>query len=61
MIWIGTSVSGIAIAVNTAMGAAGATIPSWWSNVFPYLVGVPAGMAAISKLAKEDKNGKEDV
>lgn len=54
VIWIGTSVSGVAIAINTALGMAGAMAPVWWCNVFPYLVGVPAGMAAIAKLTRDD-------
>lgn len=55
VIWIGTSISGVAIAINTALGLAGAMAPVWWCNVYPYLVGVPAGMAAVAKLAREDK------
>ncbi len=61
VVWTGASVSGVAIAVNTALGMAGAVAPVWWNDIFPYLVGVPAGMAAVAKLAREDDRGKEDV
>lgn len=55
---IGCSVSAIALSVNLSLVASGAVQPTWWVNLFPYLVGVPAGMAAIAKLTKEDKNGQ---
>lgn len=55
---IGCSVSAIAISVNLALVASGANEPQWWVNIFPYLVGIPAGMAAVAKLTKE--NGRQD-
>jgi hypothetical protein len=55
---IGCSVSAIAISVNLALSASGANEPHWWVAVFPYLVGIPAGMAAVAKLTKE--NGRQD-
>lgn len=42
-------VSGTALAVNTAMTAAGAQPHEWWIDIYPYLVGIPAGMAFVSK------------
>lgn len=56
---IGCSVSAIAISVNLALSASGANEPHWWVNVFPYLVGIPAGVAALAKLTKED-HGQQD-
>ena len=50
-----TCVSVTAISINTALLGAGASAPSWWSDIFPYLVGIPAGMAAVAKLTKDDK------
>lgn len=55
---IGCTVSAIAISVNLALSASGANEPQWWVAVFPYLVGIPAGMAAVAKLTKE--NGRQD-
>ena len=55
VIRIGVSVSAIAIAVHVAVSSAGANEPQWWLSIYPYLVGIPAGMVAIAKLTKEDK------
>ena len=52
---IGLSISAIALAVHLAISTAGAMEPQWWLNVYPYLVGIPAGMAAVAKLTREDK------
>lgn len=52
---IGLAVSGVALAIQTALTAAGAMAPIWWCNVYPYLIGVPAGMAAVAKFTKEDE------
>jgi hypothetical protein len=55
---VGLSISAVSVAIHAAVVGAGATEPEWWSVAYPYLVGVPAGMAAIAKLTKEDnKNG----
>ncbi len=58
IVWSAASVSGVAIAVNAALSMAGATAPSWWIEIYPYLVGVPAGMAAVAKLTKENSERK---
>lgn len=47
------ALSGVALAINTAMVSGGANIPEWWSATYPYLVGVGAGAAAVAKLTKE--------
>lgn len=39
---IGLSVSGVA----------GAIEPQWWITIYPYIVGLPAGMAATAKLTR---------
>ena len=41
--WVCGLVSGTALAVNTAIVAAGAEPHAWWVDIFPYLVGIPAG------------------
>lgn len=46
------SISGIAIAMHIAVEAAGAVEPQWWVNVYPYIVAIPAGMAATAKLTQ---------
>ena len=50
---IGSSISLVAVAIHTAMTAAGAIPPDWWVTVYPYIVGASAGMAAVAKLTKE--------
>lgn len=47
--WVCSLISGTALAVNTAVMAAGAEMPEWWAQAFPYLVGIPAGMAFMAK------------
>ena len=47
-------ISGMAIAIHFAVTTAGATEPNWWNTIYPYLVGVPAGMAFVAKMTKED-------
>ena len=53
IIKIGCSISAIAISINIALSTSGAIEPSWWINIYPYLVGIPAGMAATAKLTKD--------
>ena len=45
-------ISGTALAANEAMQLAGATPHEWWADLFPYLVGVPAGMAFVAKFTQ---------
>lgn len=52
IIRIGLSVSGIAIAIHMAVDVAGAIEPQWWITIYPYIVGLPAGMAATAKLTR---------
>ena len=63
IIRIGLSVSGISLAMHGAMIAAGAIEPQWWINLYPYLIAIPAGMAATAKLTREygpDKKQNND-
>ena len=55
--WIGTLISGTAVAVNTAVMAASATPHEWWNDIYPYLVGIPAGAAFVAKFTQK-YNGK---
>lgn len=47
------AVSGTALAIQTAFQTGGANVPEWWSVVYPYLIGVGAGMASVAKLTRE--------
>lgn len=49
MMWVCALISGTALAVNTAILAAGAQPHEWWQEIFPYLIGVPAGGMFICK------------
>ena len=42
-------ISGTALAVNTAVIAGGGTTHEWWNELYPYLLGVPAGAAFVAK------------
>ena len=53
IIRIGVSISGVAIAIHMAIEAAGAVEPQWWITIYPYIVGLPAGMAATAKLTRD--------
>lgn len=57
---VGLSISAVAMAIHFATIGAGATEPEWWGIVYPYVVGIPAGMAAAAKLTKEDTNKEEN-
>ena len=53
---IGLSISGIALAMHLAVLGAGAEEPQWWIDVYPYIIAIPAGMAATAKLTMKQKN-----
>ena len=36
-------ISGTALAINTAIIAAGAVPHDWWTEIYPYFIGIPAG------------------
>lgn len=58
IIKIALSISGVSIAIHSALMTAGANEPEWWMGIYPYLVGVPAGMAAVAKITQTyDNNG----
>lgn len=58
IIKVALGVSGVSVAIHSALMAAGAAEPMWWQDVYPYLVGVPAGMAAVAKITQTyDKDG----
>jgi hypothetical protein len=50
--WTCSLVSGTALAVNTAIVAGGGTAHEWWNDAYPYLLGIPAGMAFVAKFTQ---------
>ena len=56
--WTCTLISGTALAVNTAITAGGGVTHEWWNDIYPYLLGIPAGMAFVAKFTQNyDRNG----
>ena len=52
-------VSGTALAVNTAIVAGGGVPHDWWVDIYPYLLGIPAGAAFVAKFTQTyGKDGK---
>lgn len=52
-------ISGTALAINTAVMAGGGALPEWWNDIYPYLLGIPAGMAFAAKFSQSyDSHGQ---
>ena len=51
--WAGALISGTAVAANTAVTAAGGVTHEWWNDIYPYLVGIPAGAAFVAKFTQQ--------
>ena len=57
--WLSALVGGTALAVNTAITSGGGTTHEWWNDIYPYLLGVPAGAAFVAKFTQNyDRDGK---
>lgn len=50
---INAALAAIAVAVQTALTAGGAIAPSWWETIYPYIIGINAGMIAASKFTQK--------
>ena len=50
---IGVFISGMSLSMHIAMSSSGANEPTWWINIYPYLIAIPAGMAACAKMTKQ--------
>lgn len=56
--WLSALVGGTALAVNTAITSGGGTTHEWWNDIYPYLLGIPAGAAFVAKFTQNyDKHG----
>ena len=53
LFWVCSLISGTALAVNTAITAGGGTPHAWWQEVYPYLLGFPAGIAFAAKFTQQ--------
>ena len=51
--YVSSLVSGTALAVNTALQAAGVSPHDWWNDLMPYLIGFPAGIAFAAKFTQQ--------
>jgi len=58
--WVGTLVSGTALAANTAITAGGGTPHEWWTDIYPYLLGIPAGAAFVAKFTRTYNGNDND-
>lgn len=54
-------VSGTALAVNTAIVAGGGVTHEWWNELYPYLLGIPAGAAFVAKFTQTYSKDGEPV
>ena len=45
-------VGGTALAVNTAIVTGGGVTHEWWNELYPYLIGIPAGAAFVAKFTQ---------
>ena len=56
--WVSALIGGTALAANTAITSGGGTTHEWWNDIYPYLLGIPAGAAFVAKFTQNyDKNG----
>lgn len=50
---LGTGVASIALAIQMALNSSGAVAPEWWTTIYPYLIGIGAGMTATAKFTQK--------
>jgi hypothetical protein len=60
IIKFGVGISTTVLAIQLALEASHAIIPDWWATIYPYLIGIPAGMATISKFTKQQNDDKNE-
>lgn len=49
MMYLCGMVAGMTVAINTAFASFGITPHEWWTDICPYLIGVPVGMMFCAK------------
>ena len=52
LMWLCALISGTALAVNTAITSGGGVPHDWWTDIYPYLLGFPAGIAFACKFTQ---------
>ena len=52
IIRIGLCISSVSVAIHEALNQFGAMEPEWWTTIYPYLIGIPAGAAATAKFTQ---------
>ena len=50
---IGTGVAATALAIQMALDTGNAVAPEWWTKIYPYLIGIGAGMTASAKFTQK--------
>lgn len=56
--WLSALIGGTALAINTAVTSGGGSTHEWWNDIYPYLIGVPAGAAFVAKFTQNyDSDG----
>lgn len=50
---IGSGVAAVALAIQMAMDSGNAVAPEWWVTLYPYLIGIGAGMTATAKFTQK--------
>lgn len=50
---IGSGICAVSLAIHMSLQQCGARIPEWWEAVYPYLIGVGAGMMATAKFTQK--------
>lgn len=53
VVGIASGVAAVALAIQMALTSGGATIPEWWEFIYPYLIGISAGMTATAKFTQK--------
>lgn len=59
--WICSLISGTALAAQEAMIVAHIEPHEWWTDILPYLIGIPAGMAFAAKFTMTYPQNKNTI
>lgn len=50
---IGTGIATVSFSIQMALDSSGASAPEWWVTIYPYLIGIGAGMTATAKFTQK--------